>query len=244
MVQGLYEITRNQKIAEQIYELKLAGKTDAITAPGQFVNIKLNGFYLRRPISVCDYDENGLTLIYKVVGNGTEYMSKLQPCEKLDLLVGLGNGFHTEKSGACPVVIGGGVGVPPMYGLAKQLIAEGKDVTAILGFNNKEDAFYTEEFKALGAKVYVATADGTFGAKGFVTEVLKNLSDYTYFYTCGPEPMLKAVSDCSETSGELSFEARMACGFGACMGCSCETKYGNKRICKDGPVLEKEEVIW
>ncbi|MBE7023355.1 MAG: dihydroorotate dehydrogenase electron transfer subunit [Clostridia bacterium] len=223
--------------------MTLSGDTSAITAPGQFVNIQIDGLYLRRPISVCDYDEGTLTLIYKVVGEGTEIMSKYPVDTKLDLLVGLGNGYTTEKSGDTPLLIGGGVGVPPMYNLCKTLISEGKKPTVILGFNSHEDVFFEEEFKALGADVLITTADGSYGTKGFVTDAMKGIT-YSYFFTCGPEPMFKAIETVAETSGQYSFEERMGCGFGACMGCSCKTKYGNKRICKDGPVLEREEIIW
>ena len=221
----------------------LSGNTDDITAPGQFVNIKLDGFYLRRPISVCDYDKNELTLIYKTVGEGTAAMSKYENGTELDILTGLGNGYDTSLSGEKPLLLGGGVGVPPLYNLCKKLVAEGKKPTVILGFNSSDDVFYENEFKALGADVYVTTADGSYGIKGFVTDAMSDL-DYSFFYTCGPEPMLKAIYNVSKTSGQLSFEERMGCGFGACMGCSCKTKYGNKRICKDGPVLIKEEIIW
>lgn len=243
MKQGFFEIKTNNPIALNVYEMVLSGEESGITSPGQFVNIKLQEEYLRRPISVCDYDEKNITIIYKVVGRGTEIMSKMKPGENLDLLLGLGNGFSTEDSGENPVLIGGGVGVPPMFNLAKKLIGEGKSVSVILGFNKKDEIFYAEEFEKIGAKVYVATADGSVGTKGFVTDVLKDL-DYTYIYTCGPEPMLKAIYNISKTSGQYSFEERMGCGFGVCMGCSCKTKYGNKRICIDGPVLKKEEIIW
>ena len=243
MKQEIFKIQSQEKIANGVYLMKLEGNTDAITASGQFVNIKLNGFFLRRPISVCDYDKNSLTLIYKTVGEGTKEMSKYENGTELDILVGLGNGYDTSRSGDKPLLIGGGVGVPPLYNLCKKLIGEGKTPTVILGFNKKEDVFFEEEFKKLGAKVYVTTASGEYGIKGFVTDAMNDL-DYTYFYSCGPEPMLKAIYDKSTTEGELSFEERMGCGFGACMGCSCKTKYGNKRICKDGPVLRKEEVIW
>ncbi len=243
MKQTVFTIESNEKIAKDVFLLKLSGDTSDITAPGQFVNIKLEGFYLRRPISVCDYDDNSLTLIYKVVGKGTEYMAELGGGFKLDILTGLGNGFDTSKSGQKPLLIGGGVGVPPMYNLAKRLISEGKDVSVILGFNTKEEVFFADEFNKLGADVHVATADGSMGTKGFVTDVMKNL-DYDYFYTCGPMSMFKAIEAIANTSGQYSFEERMGCGFGACMGCSCKTKYGNKRICKDGPVLEREEIIW
>lgn len=243
MKQGIFTVTENQKIASSVFEMTLAGDTSDITAPGQFVNIQLDGFFLRRPISVCDCEDGTLRLIYKVVGKGTEAMSGLTSGTELDVLTGLGNGYNTEVSGEKPLLLGGGVGVPPMYMLCKKLLAEGKDVTVILGFNTESEVFYEEEFKALGAKVLVTTADGSKGIKGFVTDAMNGI-DYTYFYTCGPEPMLKAVYNKSTTSGQLSFEERMGCGFGACMGCSCKTKYGNKRICKDGPVLVKEEIIW
>lgn len=243
MYQGFYEIKSNVKLTESIYEMVLIGDTSSITAPGQFINIKLDGFYLRRPISICDYSENTITIIYKVVGEGTEVMSKLNAGEKLDVLCGLGNGFDTSKSLDKPVLIGGGVGVPPMYNLCKKLISEGKKVTVILGFNKKEEIFYEDEFIKLGADVKVTTVDGSYGIKGFVTDALKD-TDYSYFYTCGPMPMFKAIETTAVTSGQYSFEERMGCGFGACMGCSCKTKYGNKRICKDGPVLTREEIIW
>ncbi len=243
MKQVFLKITENRKIAKDVWLMKLEGDVSAITASGQFVNIKLDGFYLRRPISVCDYDENTLTIIYKVVGEGTEVMAKLLCGDELDVLVGLGNGYTISKSGETPLLIGGGVGVPPMYNLCRKLVAEGKKVTVILGFNTKEEIFFEDEFKALGAEVYITTVDGSYGTKGFVTDVMKNL-DYSYFFTCGPMPMFKAIEATATTSGQYSFEERMGCGFGACMGCSCKTKYGNKRICKDGPVLEREEIIW
>ena len=243
MKQAIYEITENVRIAKDIYKMILLGDTSDITKPGQFINIRLDGKFLRRPISVCDYDDKTITIIYKVVGGGTEDMSVLNAGDKLDILTGLGNGFDTSKSCTDVLLIGGGVGVPPMYRLAKELIAEGKDVTVILGFNSSDDVFYEDEFKSIGAKVHVTTADGSYGVKGFVTDVMKDLT-YSYFYTCGPEPMFKAIEAIAATSGQYSFEERMGCGFGACMGCSCKTKYGNKRICKDGPVLEREEIIW
>ncbi|MBQ7957347.1 MAG: dihydroorotate dehydrogenase electron transfer subunit [Clostridia bacterium] len=243
MLQTVFEIKANEKIAKDVYKMVLIGDTSDLKKPGQFVNIKLDGFFLRRPISVCDYDENVLTLIYKVVGAGTEVMSKMCEGEKLDILTGLGNGFDTSESGNNPVVIGGGVGVPPMFNLARKLIEEGKKVTAVLGFNKEEEIFYKDEFEKLGAEVYITTVDGSVGTKGFVTDAMKNI-DFSYTYCCGPEPMLKAVYNASDKDGQFSFEERMGCGFGACMGCSCKTKYGNKRICKEGPVLCKEEIIW
>lgn len=236
-------VESNKKIAKDIYEMILMGDTSDITAPGQFVNILIDGCYLRRPISVCDVSEGQLKIIYKVVGEGTEKMSRLSHGKNLDILSGLGNGFDVKK-GENPVVIGGGVGVPPMYMLCKELIKEGKKPVVILGFNTKEDVFYKEEFEKLGLETIVTTVDGSMGIKGFVTDALKEIKTYSYFYTCGPEPMLKALYNATNVSGQLSFEERMGCGFGACMGCSCKTKYGNKRICKDGPVLEKEEIIW
>ena len=221
----------------------LSGDTSDIIRPGTFVNIKLEGKYLRRPISVCDAVEGELTIIYKTVGAGTEQMTAMDEGVKLDVLTGLGNGYDVSKSGDRPLLIGGGVGVPPLYMLCKQLIAAGKAVTVVLGFNRASEVFYEQEFKALGAEVIIATADGSVGVKGFVTDAMKDI-DYTYFYTCGPMPMFKAIEATVTTSGQYSFEERMGCGFGACMGCSCKTKYGNKRICRDGPVLEREEIIW
>ncbi len=243
MKQGIFRITSNKKIARDIFKMTLAGDTSAITAPGQFVNIKLDGFFLRRPISVCDCVGDNLTLIYKTVGRGMEQMSRMTAGDELDLLTGLGNGYNTKTSGDSPLLVGGGVGVPPMYMLCKKLVAEGKKVTVVLGFNSKDDVFYEDEFRALGADVHIATADGTYGTKGFVTDVIKNLQ-YTFFYTCGPEPMFRAMHKMMKTPGQYSFEERMGCGFGACMGCSCKTLTGNKRICKEGPVMESEEIIW
>ncbi len=241
MKQSLFEITQNKKIAKNVYEMILSGDTGAITAPGQFVNIKLDGMFLRRPISVCDCTDGKLTLVYKTVGHGTEAMSEMQS-GKFDILTGLGNGYDLTLSGERPVLIGGGVGVPPMYMLAKELIAQGKKVSVILGFNTKDEMFYEESFKELGCDVTVCTVDGSYGVKGFVTDALPD--NYTYFYTCGPEPMLKALFRATKTSGQFSFEERMGCGFGACMGCSCKTVTGNIRICKEGPVLKKEAILW
>ncbi len=243
MKQGIFRITSNEKIARDIFKMTLAGDTSAITAPGQFVNIKLDEFFLRRPISVCDCVGENLTLIYKTVGRGTERMSRMGAGDELDLLTGLGNGYDTKISGGNPLLVGGGVGVPPMYMLCKELISEGKNVTVVLGFNSKADVFYEDEFRALGADVHIATADGTYGTKGFVTDVIKDMQ-YTFFYTCGPEPMFRAMHKIMKTPGQYSFEERMGCGFGACMGCSCKTLTGNKRICKEGPVMESEEIIW
>ena len=243
MKQSIFTIIENTPLTETVWRMRLAGDTSHITATGQFVNLKLAGKYLRRPISVCDCEGDVLTLIYKVVGRGTAQMRDMVPGETLDVLTGLGNGYDTTLAGEKPLLLGGGVGVPPLYKLAKTLIAEGREVTVILGFNTAAEVFYEEEFKALGASVLVATADGSRGVKGFVTDAMKGLS-YTHFYTCGPEPMLKAVYKATETDGQFSFEERMGCGFGACMGCSCHTIAGYKRICKDGPVLRKGEILW
>ncbi len=242
MKQGIFKISKNEKLTDNIYKMVLEGDTSDITACGQFINIKLDGFYLRRPISVCDCDENSVTVIYKVVGNGTELMSNLSAREKLDVLTGLGNGYDLSLAGDDPLLLGGGVGVPPLYMLAKKLIKQCKTVSVVLGFNTKSEVFYENEFKALGCKVSVTTVDGSYGIKGFVTDAYPE--NYSYFYTCGPEPMLKAIYKTSVTSGQMSFEKRMGCGFGACMGCSCKTITGYKRICKDGPVMKKEEILW
>ena len=242
MKQGKFEIIENIPLTDSVYKMTLRGDVSAITAPGQFVNISLEGLYLRRPISVCDVAGDCLTIIYKVVGKGTAQMAQMKE-GTLDVLTGLGNGYDLALSGDRPVLLGGGVGVPPMYLLAKELLAQGKKVSVILGFNTKTEVLYEKEFLALGADVTVTTVDGTYGLKGFVTDAMKNM-DYSYFYTCGPEPMLKAVYRTSVTSGQMSFEKRMGCGFGACMGCSCKTITGYKRICKEGPVMKKEEILW
>ena len=243
MRESIFRIIDNAPLTETVYKMKLRGDVSDITSSGQFVNIKLDGLYLRRPISVCDSEDGVLTLIYKVVGKGTEQMSEMTAGEELNILTGLGNGYDLSLAGDKPLLLGGGVGVPPLYMLAKKLIAEGKRVSVVLGFNTKDEVFCEEDFKALGAEVFVTTVDGSYGIKGFVTDAMKEI-DYTYFYTCGPEPMLKAIYKVSATSGQFSFEERMGCGFGACMGCSCKTVTGYKRICKDGPVLKKEEILW
>ncbi len=242
MKQSFFTILKNEALTADVYRMVLAGDTSDITASGQFVNVKLDGLFLRRPISVCDRDDKTLTLIYKVVGKGTQQMKQMQKGE-LDVLTGLGNGYDLTLSGDKPLLLGGGVGVPPMYLLAKELIARGKTPTVVLGFNTQAEVFYEDEFRGLGCKVLVTTADGSYGIRGFVTDAMADL-DYSYFYTCGPEPMLRAVCQTATTSGQCSFEERMGCGFGACMGCSCKTLTGNKRICKEGPVLKKEEILW
>ncbi len=241
MKQSIFTILSNTALTDSVYKMELQGDTSAITAPGQFVNIRLDGMFLRRPISVCDVQGDVLTIIYKVMGKGTEAMSRMEEgC--LDILTGLGNGYDLTLAGDSPVLLGGGVGVPPMYLLAKLLAEQGRKVSVILGFNKKSEVFYEEEFKKLGCAVTVTTVDGSYGVKGFVTDALPER--YTHFYTCGPEPMLKAVYRATTTSGQMSFEERMGCGFGACMGCSCKTLTGYKRICKDGPVMRKEEILW
>ena len=242
MKQGSFEIEHNTEIAPGMFEMTLLGDTSAITAPGQFVQIALPGFYLRRPISVCDCEDGRLTIIYKVVGDGTAYMSGLKPGESLDLLTGLGNGYDLDACAGHVLVIGGGAGVPPMYYLAKRLKAIGREVTAILGFQTKADIFYEKKFKALGVDTFVTTVDGSFGVAGFVTDAMTMPHDY--ICACGPLPMLRAVCDRSDADGAFSFEERMGCGFGACMGCSVQTRNGTKRICKEGPVLRKEEIVW
>ena len=243
MKQSIFTILSNTPLTDCVYKMVLSGDTSAITAPGQFVNIQITGKFLRRPISVCDWQDGELTLIYKVLGRGTAQMATLPVGTALDVLTGLGNGYDLAPAGDSPVLLGGGVGVPPLYHLAKRLLAMGKQVTVILGFNTQSEVFYEAEFRALGCRVIVTTADGSYGVKGFATTPLNDLN-YSYFYTCGPEPMLKAVYKAARTSGQMSFEERMGCGFGACMGCSCKTLTGYKRICKDGPVMKKEEILW
>lgn len=242
---GIYRILENEALTPSVWRMRLAGDTRWITRPGQFVNIAVEGLYLRRPISVSDYDDESLTLIYKVVGEGTRRMSGMPAGTELDLLTGLGNGFSVDAPSQKPLLVGGGVGVPPLYNLARRLLERGRQVKVVLGFNTAGEIFYEEEFRKLGCEVFVATADGSKGVRGFVTTAIRECAiDFDYFYACGPLPMLRALYDAVEQDGELSFEERMGCGFGACMGCSCETKYGSKRICKDGPVLKKEEIIW
>lgn len=243
MKQGIFHIAEHTVLTDSVMKMRLKGDVSAITRPGQFVNFRLTGKYLRRPISVYDKDDVSFTVIYKVVGEGTEQMRHMQIGETLDVLTGLGNGYDTAISGQRPLLLGGGVGVPPLYWLAKQLLIEGKQVSVILGFNTKNEVFCEEDFRALGADVTVATADGSYGVRGFVTDAIEG-REYTYVYTCGPEPMLKAVYRTVGTSGQFSFEERMGCGFGACMGCSCKTITGYKRICKEGPVMRKEEILW
>ena len=241
---GSYKILANEPLTAAVRRMVLAGDTQWIVRPGQFVDIALEGRYLRRPISVCDCDERTITLIYKIVGDGTAQLARMAPGGELDLLTGLGNGFDTSVASRRPLLVGGGVGVPPLYNLAKRLLAEGKTVEVVLGFNTAEEVFYAEEFRALGCGVTVATADGSCGTKGFVTDALAGL-EFDYFYACGPLPMLRALCDATgDVAGQVSLEERMGCGFGACMGCTCSTKNGPKRICKEGPVFAKAEVEW
>ena len=242
MKQGIFEIIENRPLNPEVMRLRLRGDTGAITRPGQFVNIRIDGCFLRRPLSVCDWDKDSLTVVYRIVGRGTEKLSRMES-GSLDLLTGLGNGFDLAPAGDRPLLIGGGLGFTPLYALAKRLIAEGKKPQVLLGFATAAQVVYEEEFKALGCAVTLCTEDGSRGLRGYVTQAMQGL-DYSYFYTCGPEAMFKAVNDCAVTSGQFSFEQRMGCGFGACMGCSCETLYGVKRICKEGPVLRKEEIKW
>ena len=240
----IFTIGENECIAPGVYKMTLEGDARGIYAPGQFVNIEIEGLFLRRPISVCDWGDGWLTLIYKVVGKGTSAMARREKGAELDMLVGRGNGFDADVDAQSPLVIGGGVGVPPMYGLAKRLIERGHSVTAILGFNTKEEIFFEREFEALGAKVIVCTVDGSYGEAGFVTGPMGRLA-YDHVFACGPEMMLRAIYRASgDIPAQLSFEARMGCGFGACMGCSCRTLTGNKRICVEGPVMRKEEILW
>lgn len=242
MLQDKYTIIENKQLVDNVFKMILKGNTTAFTAPGQFLNIKINGLFLRRPISLCDITDDTLTIIYKTVGVGTAKLSIMQAGEELDILTGLGNGYDLSVSGDRPLLVGGGVGVPPMYLLARRLCGQGKDVSVILGFNTASELFYESEFVKLGCRVYVTTADGSYGVKGFVTDALPK--NYTYVYACGPEPMLKALYKGVNTSAQFSFEERMGCGFGACMGCTCRTITGYKRICKDGPVMKKEEILW
>ena len=242
MKESVFRIKENRNIAPLTFLMVLEGDCAGMDRPGQFVNIKIEGFFLRRPISVCDIRDSELTLIYKTVGKGTLAMSGMKEGQELSLLTGLGNGYDITKAGEAPLLLGGGAGVPPLYLLARKLRAEGKKVSVVLGFNRREEIFFEKEFSDLGCDVTVTTVDGSAGVRGFVTDGMPE--HYSYFYTCGPEPMLRAVKRATATSGQFSFEERMGCGFGACMGCTCRTVTGYKRICKDGPVLEKEEILW
>ena len=242
MKEVFYTVAENAPIVPGVYRLRLLGDTTAITAPGQFLELKLPGFFLRRPLSVCDWDEGSVTILYKVVGSGTDWLSRCAAGDVLSALSGLGNGFDPVACKDVTLVIGGGIGVPPMYGLAKRLLAAGKTPVAILGFNTASERFYDDAFRALGVQTIVATADGSFGVRGFVTDALPER--YDGFCACGPLPMLRALCAASAKPGFLSLEARMGCGFGACMGCTIETVNGPRRVCKEGPVFRKEELVW
>ena len=244
MKQSIFTVISNRKVAKNTFEMKLSGDISDITAPGQFVNIQLDGFYLRRPISVCDAEDGVLTLVYKAVGKGTEKMAEMTGGEELDILTGLGNGYDLTKCGDAPLLVGGGVGLPPMFLLAKELVKAGKTVKVIAGFGSSDEVFYKEEFEKIGVDFTVTTVDGSCGIKGFVTNALESVGEYSSICTCGPEPMLKALYSATSAPAQFSFEERMGCGFGACMGCSCKTLTGYKRICKDGPVLCREEILW
>lgn len=238
------DIIVNKRMAKDTYGLIMSGDFSEVTVPGQFINIALPGKFLRRPFSVCNLRNNILTVIYKTVGEGTMQLSKMEAETSLDLLTGLGNGFNINSDCKSPLLIGGGAGVAPLFWLAEKLIENGKRPRAVLGFGSEDEIFMASELIALGVRITISTLDGSAGIKGNVTDALKNIDNYDYIYSCGPEPMLKAVYDIGLVPGEYSFEARMACGFGACMGCTCETKYGSKRICKDGPVLREDEIKW
>ena len=242
MRETVLTVAENERLTANVFRLTLAGKGLDAHRPGQFVNLKLDGLFLRRPISVFDQEGDVLRLIFRAVGKGTGMMAEMRPGDRLDALTGLGNGYDMEKAGDRPLLIGGGVGIPPLYLLAKELIRRGKAPEAVLGFNTREDMFSADEFRALGCRVTVATADGSEGVRGFVTDAMPG--EPGYVFARGPEPMLKAVWRRASAGGQFSFEERMGCGFGACMGCSCRTAKGYKRICRDGPVLEKEEILW
>ncbi len=244
MKQGILEIVTNQPLTADVYEMTLTGDCTAFTAPGQFLNIQLAGRFLRRPVSVCGHTATQVTILYKILGGGTAAMTALQPGQKLDVLTGLGNGFTTAQSGDAPLLIGGGVGLPPMYDLSRTLLAEGKHPTVILGFNRCEDIFYLDRFEALGLSPILCTADGSAGLHGFVTDGMATVTDHSYLYACGPTAMLRGINAIARTGGQFSLEARMGCGFGACMGCTIETRNGAKRVCREGPVFDREELIW
>ena len=245
MKQSRFLLTQTRPLTADTYELTLSGDTSAITAPGQFVNLELPGKFLRRPISVCDWTDDTLRLLVKVVGDGTHTLTHAVPGTDWDVLSGLGNGFDASLGGAHPVLVGGGIGTAPLYGLARRMVQEGAVPTVILGFRTAADVLYEQEFAALGCPVQVTTEDGTAGLRGFVTDALNRLAGQPYVFACGPLPMLKAVHALPILSGgQFSFEARMGCGFGACMGCTIPTKDGYKRVCKDGPIFFREEIVW
>lgn len=243
MKQSIFEVVSNEPYSESVWKMTLSGDVSAIARPGQFVDIKLGDFQLRRPVSVHDCRDGGFTVMYKVIGDGTAYMKGLAAGDELDILSGLGNGYDTEPSGDKPLLLGGGIGAAPLYWLCRKLLEEGKTPTVVLGFNVLGEIILEDEFKALNVPVIVATVDGSYGVKGFVTDAMKGL-EYSYFYACGPMPMLRAIEQTAEGGGQYSLEARMGCGFGACNACTLQTKRGVKQVCKDGPVFDREEIIW
>ncbi|MCD7768592.1 MAG: dihydroorotate dehydrogenase electron transfer subunit [Oscillospiraceae bacterium] len=244
MKQGIFTIEKNRPLAGGVYEMTLSGDCSAFTGPGQFLNIRLEGKFLRRPISVCSYTAEQVTILYKILGGGTAGMTGLRPGDRLDVLTGLGNGFDTAKSGPAPLLIAGGVGLPPIYGLCRALLSEGKRPTVILGFNRAEDIFYLDKFSALGVSPILCTADGSAGKRGLVTDAMAESGVHTYLYACGPTAMLRGIDALARTGGQYSLEARMGCGFGACMGCTIETRSGPRRVCREGPVFDREELLW
>ena len=242
MKQGLFEIIENTALTDKVMRMRLAGDTSAMERPGQFVDIRLESLFLRRPLSVCDWDDESFTILYERVGQGTERMAALPAGERLDVLTGLGNGYDISLAGGHPLLVGGGTGLSPLYGLAKALLKNGVRPVVILGFHTAAEVFYTGEFKSMGIEPVITTEDGSCGVRGFVTSAMD--FPYTFFYACGTEAMLRAVCEKSRCPGQISLGKRMGCGFGACMGCTVFTKNGAKRICKDGPVLDSEEVLW
>ena len=238
------KVTSNRPLAKGIWEMKLSGCTPECR-PGQFVNLMIGGCYLRRPISVCDWQDSILTLAYKIVGKGTRAMSEMNPGAEIDALAPLGNGFDTSVPCAGALLVGGGIGCAPLFKLSRALRAQGKDVTLVAGFRASDEIYYKEEFEALGVKVLIATEDGSAGVKGFVTDAIRYENpSYDYIYACGPMPMMRALCSVTDAPGQMSLEERMGCGFGICMGCTCKTMTGGKRICKEGPVFPREEIIW
>ncbi len=252
MKECILTVKENIPVAKDVYRMLLSGDVSEATTPGQFINIEIPGFFLRRPISVCDVlssegkcENDTVVILYKEVGEGTGLLKTLPADTKLNVLTGLGNGFNADKSGKRPLLIGGGIGGAPMLMLLKRLLAKGKKPAVVLGFNSGRDVILEKEIKELEEDIdfRIMTADGSFGVKGMVTDGFRDI-DYTYFYACGPKPMLNAVYLNTVGDGEFSFEERMGCGFGACMGCSVEMKSGMKRVCKDGPVFGKGDIIW
>lgn len=242
---GIYAVAANSPLTPCVWRMTLEGDTSALCRAGQFVALAVEGLFLRRPISVCDYDDRSITIIYKVVGEGTERLTHLRRGDTVDILSGLGNGFDVRCDVRRPLVAGGGVGVPPLYNLTRRLVAAGQQPTVVLGFNTRDEIFYAEEFRSLGVRVVVATADGSEGVRGFVTDAIREEGiEADYFYACGPRAMLRALCEMLDADGQISMEERMGCGFGACMGCTCKTKSGFKRVCREGPVFGKEEILW